>query len=68
MVYALAGLYNFIRQHPHIDLDDEDSKDIYEPGDPSPTAHASWPTLVDKISTSTSVRMNQKRDEIAAAM
>ena len=68
LVYALAGLHNFIRQHPHIDSNDEESEDIYEFGDPSPPARASWPTPVDKISTSTSIRINQKRDDIATAM
>lgn len=69
LIYALAGLHNFIRQHPHVDPDDEEAEDIYEEGDPSPVSHASNPTPASiKASTLTSDRMNKRRDDIAAAM
>lgn len=70
LVYTLAGLHNFILRHPHIpDPDDEDdSRDIYEPGDPSHVSNVSYPTPANHTSSSTSRFMNRKRDEIAAVM
>lgn len=65
----MAGLHNFIHQHPHVDPDDEEAKDIYEERDPSPISHASNPTLASiKASTLTFNYMNKKQDNIAATM
>ena len=70
LVYALAGLHDFILCHPHIpDADDEnDFRDIYELGDPFHVSNVSYPTPANHTSSSTSRFMNRKRDEIVTVM